>query len=170
MHGEPGSGKSALAREIGHELGAVVIDKDILATGPIRAGVPFASAGPAAYETLWLLVPSLLAQTFSVVIDSPCYWPVIEEKGRAVAARGGATYAMVECRCTPEVIERRLATRERLESNPTTRGQGMGRPGMYEPDCERLIVDSSRTLLELANEAVSYLRELTAISDSKARP
>jgi predicted kinase len=30
MHGEPGAGKSTLAKAIGRETGAVVLDKDIL--------------------------------------------------------------------------------------------------------------------------------------------
>ena len=157
MHGEPGSGKSTLARAIGRVLGAVVIDKDILATGPIRAGVPFDDAGKVAYETLWLLLPSFLNQGLSVIVDSPCYWPNIEEQGRAAAAQAAAGYAMIECRCDGELIERRLATRHRLESNPRKRGAGFGRPGMYEPSCERLVLDAARPLDELAADALAYL-------------
>lgn len=160
MHGEPGSGKSKLARALGAELGAVVVDKDILATGPIRGGVSFENAGAIAYETLWLLLPSLLEQGFSVVVDSPCYWPAIEETGRAFAARFGAGYLMIECRCPAEVVESRLATRERLESNPATRGAGVGRPGQYTPSCERLIVDTTKPLNGLLLAALEYFQGL----------
>jgi predicted kinase len=158
MHGVPGSGKSTLARSLGTEIGAVVVDKDALTTGAIRAGVPISEAGKVAYEAAWLLLPSLLAQGFSVVHDSPCFWPNIEEQGRRIATESGAPYAMVECRCEDLAeLDRRLASRERVESNPTARGAGAGRPGMYEPSCERLIVDGTRPLSDLVREAVAYL-------------
>src|SRR4029078_152474 len=131
--------------------------KDLLATGAIRAGVPFANAGAVAYEALWLLVPSLLDQGHSVVIDSACFGPAIEERGRAMAAAARAAYAMVECRCPPLLVEQRLCTRARLESQPTTRGAGAGRPGMYEPSCERVIVDTSQTLDDAVLEALAEL-------------
>lgn len=159
MHGVPGSGKSSLARALGAEIGAVVVDKDMLATGAIRAGVPISEAGKVAYEAAWLLLPSLLAQGFSVVHDSPCFWPSIEENGRRIAADAGARYGMIECVCedTGE-LDRRLALRPRLESNPTVRGAGAGRPGMYEPACERLRLDTTLPVALLVDEAVTYLR------------
>jgi predicted kinase len=158
MHGVPGSGKSTLARALGAELGAVVIDKDLIATGALRGGVPFAGAGGVAYEALWLLLPSLLEQGFSVIHDSPCFWPNIEETGRAIAQRADAQYAMIECVCDDGEIDRRLSSRRALESNPTARGAGAGRPGMYTPSCERLVVDGTRAVGELVADCVGYLR------------
>lgn len=158
MHGVPGSGKSTLARALGENLGAVVLDKDLIASGAIRAGVPFAQAGKVAYEAVWLLLPSVLRQGFPVILDSPCFWPAIEENGRVIAALAGARYAMIECICenTAE-LDRRLASRPRLESNPTVRGAGAGRPGMYSPSCDRLVLDSMRPADQLVREAVTYL-------------
>ena len=92
MHGEPGSGKSTLARSLGPKLGAVVVDKDLISSGAIRAGVPVTEAGKLAYEALWLLIPSILEQGFSVIIDSPCFWPNIEQRGREIAGRFSASY------------------------------------------------------------------------------
>jgi predicted kinase len=156
MHGEPGSGKSTLARALGAALPALVVDKDKIATGAMRAGVPFTQAGAVAYEALWLLLPSLLEQGHSVIHDSPCYWPNIEQQGRAIAARCTAGYAMIEVTCAPAVIEQRLASRVALESNPTKRVTDQ-RPGMYRPSCPRLTVDGTRPLAELVEIAVGYI-------------
>ncbi len=158
MHGVPGSGKSTLARALGAEIGAVVVDKDVLTTGAIRAGVPLSEAGKVAYEAAWLLLPSFLGQGFSVVHDSPCFWPNIEENGRRIASEVGAQYVMIETVCEDiSEIDRRLASRQRLESNPTARGAGSGRAGMYQPQCERLVVDGTRPVEGLVREAAAYL-------------
>jgi predicted kinase len=158
MHGVPGSGKSTVARGLGAEAGAFVLDKDLIATGAIRAGVAFAEAGKVAYEAIWLLLPSALAQGFSLILDSPCFWPAIEENGRAMAARAGAQYLMIECVCEDSAeLDRRLASRPRLESNPTRRGAGAGRPGTYTPSCERLLLDTTLPVDDLVAEAVAYL-------------
>lgn len=166
MHGEPGSGKSTLARSLGPKLGAVVVDKDLISSGAIRAGVPFAEAGKVAYGALWLLIPSILEQGFSVIIDSPCFWPNIEQRGREIAGRFSASYRMIECTCPSSEIDRRLATRERLESNPTERGAGAGRPGMYAPSCGRLVLDASRPVEELVAESLAHLRAGSGAKDS----
>ena len=158
MHGEPGSGKSTLARAIGSGLPAVVIDKDIISTAFIGGGQAKGSVGPGSYLALYGLARSVIEQGFSVVIDSPCYWAEIESNGRGIANATHSRYLMVETRCAdPGEIDRRLATRERLESNPIAR-QGGPVPGSSEPTCERLVVDSARPLAEIACEAIAYIR------------
>ena len=165
MHGEPGSGKSTLARALGARLPAVVIDKDLIASGAILAGVPFANAGAVAYEALWLLLPSVLDQGHSVIHDSPCYWPKIEDTGRAIAARRRARYEMVEVTADPDIVESRLATRQALESNPVGRLTAL-RPGMYRPSTPHLVLDSSRRHAnELAEAAVAWLRESASAAE-----
>ena len=160
MHGEPGSGKSTLARAIGRELPAVVLDKDIISSGMIRSGQAFGSTGPGSYLVLYGLARSVVEQGYSVVIDSPCFWPAIEENGRGIANAAHARYAMIECVCPADVVDQRLATRERLESNPAARMTGPMSPGMRAPTCHRLILDSTRGVTELAVEAVAYIRSL----------
>jgi len=158
MHGAPGSGKSTLAAALGRELGAVVIDKDLIATALIRDGIAFSEAGPHSYAIAWMLLPSLLGQGFSVIHDSPCFWPQIEQNGRAIAARADANYHIIECICADEAeLDRRLATRARLESNPATRLEGPMRPGMYTLDCARLVLDTTQPVADLVAQAVEYL-------------
>jgi predicted kinase len=157
MHGEPGSGKTALAAALAPRVPALHLDKDIISSALIRAGIAPEVQGPGAYESLRSLAASLVAQGHSVILDSPCYWPAIEESGRALAARFGMPWFMIECQSPAAVVEHRLAIRPRLESNPTQRGAGAGRPGMYTPTCERLILDSTRPLESLVSDSLAYL-------------
>ena len=160
MHGEPGSGKTTLAAALAPRVPALHLDKDVISSALIRGGIAPAEQGPGAYETLRSLAASFLAQGHSVILDSPCYWPAIEESGRAIAARFRILWFMIECQSPPAVVEHRLASRARLESNPARRGAGAGRPGMYQPVCERLILDTRQPLESLVADALSYLQPI----------
>jgi predicted kinase len=162
MHGEPGSGKTTLASALAPRIPALHLDKDIISSALMRGGIAAETQGPVAYEALRSLTASFLAQGHSVILDSPCYWPEIEESGRALAARFNAAWMMIECQAPSELVELRLATRPRLESNPTVRGAGAGRPGMYHPTCERLILDTSGTLESLVIDSVTYIAASSA--------
>lgn len=158
MHGDPGSGKSALALALGRRLPAVVVDKDILKSAILRAGGSEQLAAAAAYEAFFGLAESLLSQGQSVILDSPCVWPSIEERGRGIAAAAGMPWMMIECTCPVGVIDQRLAARSGLESHPTVRRDWYARPGTYRPSCDRLIVDTTRPVDDLTSEALTYLR------------
>ena len=156
MHGHPGSGKSALARELGRALPAVVVDKDVIASALIREGVARETVGGLSYQVMYAQAGRFLEDGQSVVFDSPCFWPLIEETTRRIAAYAGATWVMIETVCRDDVRDARLASRERLESNPERRDMGPMRPGMYVPDCERLVLDTTRPLADVVGEAVNY--------------
>jgi predicted kinase len=136
MAGEPGSGKSALARVIGRRTGAVVLDKDVLKTAALDAGADETLAGGIAYEALFDLADHLLGQGLSVVLDSPSYFETIPSKGQALAAERGIGYHFVECVCEDQAeLKRRLAGRPGLDSQPVSLGP-FGRatvapPGAY---------------------------------------
>lgn len=160
MHGEPGSGKSTLARAIGKMLPAVVIDKDVLKSALLDAGLAEPAAGPASYEVFFAAAASLLSQGYSVVLDSPCGWPSIEERGRALANQSGVAWGMVECVCGDDTLEKRLRERRGLPSQPTAKQDWYLRPGSRQPTCDRLVLDSTRSVGEMAAEAVRYLTSL----------
>jgi predicted kinase len=123
MAGEPGSGKSALARVVGRRTGAVVLDKDVLKTAALHAGVEEPLAGGVAYEAFFDLADHLLGQGLSVVLDSPSFFETIPEKGQAIAAERGIGYHFVECVCEEQAeLERRLAGRPGLDSQPGSPG------------------------------------------------
>ncbi len=164
MHGDPGSGKSVLARAIGRALPAVVIDKDAISSPLLATGVDAPAAGAAAYEIMRELAADFLADGYSVIFDSPCAWPAIEERGRALAARAGASWAMIETNCPSPIIDARLVQRTARLSQPKARQAWYDRPGTYRPSCERLVLDSTRPVEQLAAEAVRYLRSIRVSS------
>ncbi len=118
MAGRPGSGKSSLARMIGHATGAVVLDKDVLKTALLNAGLEESLAGGAAYECFFDLADHLLGQGLSVILDSPSFFETIPAKGADIAARRFARYHFVECVCPEDTRARRLGGRSRLRSQP----------------------------------------------------
>lgn len=165
MHGHPGSGKSAFARACGTALPAVVIDKDVIASALIRAGTPWSEAGMPAYQVMYAQAARFLADGHAVVMDSPCFWPMIEENTRRIAAGAGVPWVMIETRCPDELRDERLASRVRLESNPAERDLGPMRPGMYHPGCERLVLESTKCVEEMVAEALGYVaRQLQALT------
>ena len=119
MAGMPGSGKSALARVLGRRAGAVVIDKDVLKSAALAAGVDEAQAGAVAYDAMFAQAGHLLGQGWSVILDSPSFWATIPEKGAAVAADRHVPYYFIECFCPDKhELARRLRDRPRLASHP----------------------------------------------------
>jgi predicted kinase len=119
MAGQPGSGKSALARLIANRTGAVVLDKDVLKTAALDAGADEQLSGPVAYETFFALANHLLGQELSVVLDSPSFWESIPARGSSIAAERMVPYYFIECICPDRSeLARRLRERPRLRSNP----------------------------------------------------
>jgi predicted kinase len=175
MHGHPGSGKSTLARALGKALPAVVIDKDVITSALIRHPVPFGEAGAQSYQVMYAQAARFLADGHSVIFDSPCFWPMIEENTRRIAREAEAEWLMVETRCADELRDERLSTRERLASNPLERDLGPMRPGMYHPDCERITIDTTPPPAECVAATVNGIRDAMqysrfTIHDSTVRP
>lgn len=161
MHGHPGSGKSTLARALGHTLPGVVIDKDVIASALIRHGIPFSEAGAPSYQVMYAQAERLLADGHSVIFDSPCFWPLIEETTRRIAREAGAKWLMVETVCPDDVRDARLTSRARLESNPAARDLGPMRPGMCTPTCERIIIDTTVPIAQAVEVALVGLATST---------
>jgi predicted kinase len=159
MHGESGSGKSTVARTLARAIGALVLDKDVVKAALLRSGIAEEQAAPAAYEVYWGIAASLLGQGCSLVLDTPAYWPIVQQRSRETAAAAGAAYAMVECVCSdrPE-LERRLATRTALESQPRAPFDFTSVEGIVPPTCERVVLDTTRPLAECVRDAVNYVR------------
>ena len=157
MAGMPGSGKSALARVIGRRTGAVVIDKDVLKSAALAAGVDEAQAGAVAYEAMFAQGGHLLGQDWSVILDSPSFWETIPEKGAAIAADRHLPYYFIECLCPDEHEHaRRLRDRPRLASNPGEEALDSDRR-TFTPPGPYLRIDTTQSIQRCLEIALDYL-------------
>lgn len=160
MHGEPGSGKSTLASALGPRIGAVVLDKDVVKAAVMRgASLDNAAAGPPSYEVYWAIARAIAQQGHSLIFDNPAYWPRVQQESRAIADDAGAAYVMIECVCADrDVLIDRLATRDAMISQPREPYRFDAVEGITEPACERLVLDTTRPLDEIVEEALAYVR------------
>ena len=170
MHGEPGSGKSTIARELRRALGAIVLDKDVIKAALLRSGVGEAQAAPAAYEAFFELAADLAAQGRSLVLDNPVNWPRIEEKWIRVAKRHSATRVMIECVCADRTeLARRLAARQSLESQPRVPLAPRKAAIDFEPASPRLVLDTRRPIGENVERALAYIGGRTELAEVAAK-
>jgi predicted kinase len=163
MAGESGAGKSTLARAVGEATGAVVLDKDLIYGPLIEEGVLKLGMGGPSYAVLFALAESILAQGFSVVVDSGAFWTPIIERGQAVSASAGVRYHIVACRCADaEEQERRLTTRTGEVSQPRSRAElltALSRPGVLLTVSEpHLDVDTTEPLDVCVRQVLEYIR------------
>jgi GrpB-like predicted nucleotidyltransferase (UPF0157 family)/predicted kinase len=157
MHGAPGSGKSTIARAVADRTGATVLDKDVVKSTLLDGGIDEATAGPLAYEVHFALARALVEQGRSVVLDSPAYWPEVEQRARRLADTAGARFLLVECVCGDvTLLARRLRERTRLAFQPDEL-QARRPDGATGPNGPRLAVDTTRPVAEVAEEVVALL-------------
>lgn len=113
MKGHPGSGKSAVARALGRQLGIPVIDKDDIKD--VLDNVCQDSGG-LAYTTMFNIARRQLLQNLSVICDSPLSEPAGYTAACCIAHDTTANLVVIECFCSSEEewrrrIEQRSALR-----------------------------------------------------------
>lgn len=167
MSGFPGSGKSTLARIIAKSTDAIIIDHDIvksallisLETTKIDANV----AGKIAYDIEWSLIDFHLSEGHSVILDSPCFYSEMVEKGTKLSEKHHAKYKYVECYLNDiEEIQKRLKNRTRMSSQIQQVSSEEAFVEWVEnskrpPDLECLRVDSGRPLDSYIVQVMSYI-------------
>ncbi|MEO4055049.1 AAA family ATPase [Solibacillus sp. CAU 1738] len=121
MSGFPGSGKSTLAREIAKRTGAIIIDHDIVKSALLNTiiedAIDVKIAGKISYNIDWALIDFYLSQGHSVILDSPCLYDEMIEKGLKLSIKYNVKYKYVECYFDDfKEINLRLKTRERMVS------------------------------------------------------
>jgi predicted kinase len=126
MTGEPGTGKSTLARAIGRKTGALVLDKDIIKSrildGDGDMGLDGLSESVAAtlhHALMFDLARTILEQGLSLVLDGAAFYPVIRLRGRAVAEAFTASYFIIDCYCPDlSILQARIDSKSLMTSQP----------------------------------------------------
>jgi predicted kinase len=161
MAGFPGSGKTTLARAIGRQTGAAVIDKDVIMAAAMACGVPGEDAGGLAYHVARELARSKLANGLSVILDTPAQFAVIRHNGALVASETGAVYRIIECEVTGDVAKERLLSRHPTHGlHPLSLDgvdTGYVRSGTAVLSEPHLQLDTTRALDDCLREALEYI-------------
>lgn len=162
MHGEPGGGKSTVARALGARLGATVLDKDVIKAALLRSGIAERDAAAGAYEVYFAQACAFVAAGHAVVLDNPVFWESVERRWLDLAAFAGSPGILIECVCADRAeLTRRLVTRDALESQPREPLDLVRHPGSIETAFQpRLTLDTMRPLAELVGEALAYIEQI----------
>lgn len=118
MSGFPGSGKSTLALEIANRTDCVIVDHDVTKTALLQSAEEEAigenAIGKIAYNIDFALADYYLAQGKNVILDSPCLYEEVIERGTALSRKYGANYKYIECYLADfSEINRRLKSRQK---------------------------------------------------------
>lgn len=167
MSGFPGAGKSTVSKYIAKLTGAIIVDHDVLKSALLKSlevkGIESTIVGGLAYDAEWTLIDSYLEQGHSVILDSPCLYEGMVEKGIKLSNKHGVKYKYIECYLNDmEEINMRLQTRKRMISQIEKVKSEVGFKkwlnGSKKPlNSEYLIVDSSEPLERYAENMIDYM-------------
>lgn len=167
MSGFPGAGKSTVSKYIAKLTGAIIVDHDVLKSALLKSlevkGIESTIVGGLAYDVEWALIDSYLEQGHSVILDSPCLYEGMVEKGIKLSNKHGVKYKYIECYLNDmEEINARLQTRKRMISQIEKVRSEVGFKkwlnGSKKPlNSEYLIVDSSEPLERYAENMIDYM-------------
>jgi predicted kinase len=113
--GLPGTGKSRVARFVGKELHAPVIDKDVIKSALLERGEEdWNRSGSLSYTIIRELAHELLKQGFDVVVDSPGHYARFQAAMVGIAEEEGSEIRVIQTVCSDdEERRRRFAKRKR---------------------------------------------------------
>ncbi|MDR7857850.1 AAA family ATPase [Tissierella sp.] len=124
MAGFPGSGKSTMAQLIAKHTNSIVIDRDVIKSPMLNAGIKDQLLADASYLVTFDLAAYYLSKGISVIIDTPCYYQETVDKGLELCKEYNSVYKYIECKVDSyDEIERRISTRKNLPTqiSQTTR-------------------------------------------------
>lgn len=165
LAGLPGSGKSAIARELARMLPALHVAVDDLEDAMLRAGLRNSyEVGLAAYLGAEATAEANLQTGASVVVDAVNDHPYARAQWVQLAQRSGSAFTFIEVRCSDEGLHRqRLAHRERgyrALPEPTWESLLPRREALRAWDGERMTVDTANANpVELAAGLVKLLTQ-----------
>lgn len=166
MSGYPGSGKSSLARSIAKHTTAIILDHDIVKSSlmeSLGANIGFKEVGKISYDVEWALIDFHLSQGHNVILDSPCLYSELIEKGMNLAQKYNVKYKYVECLLNDyDEINNRLRNREKMisqiEQVPSEEALLNTIKKAQKPANVRIhIVDSSKPIETYIKSVIEYL-------------
>lgn len=169
MSGFPGSGKSSLAREISKLTGAVIIDHDIIKSAILHSAgetpIDAKLAGKISYSIDWSLIEFYLSQGQAVILDSPCLYEELIEKGLYVSEKYHVTYKYVECYLDDiHEINFRLKNRDRMVSQikeiKSEEAFNYAIENSKKPSGSKcMVVDTRKPLASYLHDVINYINE-----------
>jgi predicted kinase len=167
MSGFPGAGKSTLAKQIAKVTGAVIVNHDVVKSALLKSlndhELDHKVAGQVSYDIDWSLIDFYLSQGQSTILDSPCFYSEMVEKGIRLSEIHNAKYKYVECYLNDsKEIKYRLQNRERMQSQigdiPSEEAFKVWVNNSKKPlDHECLRVDSSKAIETYLEDVLTYL-------------
>lgn len=167
LAGLPGTGKSALARELARSLPATVLDKDLIRAGLFppdlieysRRQDDFVMS--VVFQTTGYLLRAVPSRP--VILDGRTYSRRYQVDAlRELAADLGAHLRLIECVCLDETARVRLERDSLAGSHPAanrTYELYLSAKARAEPIVEpKLVVDTDRPLAECVQRCLSYIR------------
>lgn len=117
MAGVPGSGKSTLAEQIRKSTNSIIIDRDVIKSSMLKAGIKDPLLTDTSYLIVFDLLEYYLSKDLDVIIDTSCYLEKTLQRGLELSKKYGASYKYIECRVDSyEDIEKRIRNRKNLAS------------------------------------------------------
>lgn len=167
MSGFPGAGKSTLALEIAKRIDSVIIDHDIIKSSLLNSldenHIDGKLAGKISYNIDFSLVDFYLAQGKNVILDSPCLYDEMIDKGMDICSKHNVNYKYIECYLADFAeINNRLKNRVRKisqisevhsEENFFTTLKNSKKP----PDKECIIVHTSDPVHTYIEDVIAYI-------------
>lgn len=162
--GLPGSGKSAIADQLGRGLPAAVLSVDPIEAAICRCGITQSfETGVAAYEVAAVLAEEQLGLGISVIADAVNSLGIARSMWRRAALNSGAPVTVIEVICSdPDVHRSRLATRVReiVGFPEPTWDEVMARRDEWEEWTEeRLVLDTIEDLGHNVGRAFAYVQQ-----------
>jgi predicted kinase len=160
--GLPGSGKSAIADQLGRRLAAPVLSVDPIEAAICRCGITQSfESGVAAYEVAAVLAENQLRLGLPVIADAVNSLEVARDMWRQAAKNTGAPVSVIEVVCSdPDVHRSRLTNRIRKieEFAEPTWDEVRARLNEWEEWKEdHLVLDTIEPLDNNVNRALAYI-------------
>jgi predicted kinase len=165
LAGLPGTGKTTLAYEIARILGWTVLDKDLINTELLSAGLSQSQAGPLAYELLFRLTRDLvIQQRHSVILDTAGRQPRILEQARLIAEEASAHLRVIRCIAARDIRNERMNQRicrpSQWEADQTT-DQEEAQWYAHIP-AEAFVISTDQSFERVLASIVAFLRSGTS--------